>query len=102
MTEKKSLRVWPAVLILFGAAYFLGWRTRRLLLGEAATPAIAELRRDLGEWFGDAARALQRLRDDLWSTGGRRDDTTLLMVSRRYVVARTRGKSRANPGSLKS
>jgi len=30
--------------------------------------------------------ALQRLRDDLWSTGGRRDDTTLLLVTRRGMI----------------
>jgi len=46
--------------------------------------------------------ALQRLRSDLWSTGGRRDDTTLLMVTRRGAV-RTQQKPRVGkPDELKA
>jgi len=46
--------------------------------------------------------ALQRLRDDLWSDGGRRDDTTLLMVTRRNTI-RTQNPPRvAKPGQIKT
>jgi len=34
--------------------------------------------------------ALHRLRSDLWATGGRRDDTTLLLVTRRGIKHRSR------------
>lgn len=63
-----------------------------LLYTDGATDSVADLADDVGEHRLRAAAAaailpgphgaLQRLRDDLWAGGGRRDDTTLMLVSR--------------------
>jgi serine phosphatase RsbU (regulator of sigma subunit) len=46
--------------------------------------------------------ALRRLRNDLWSDGGRRDDTTLLLVSRRAGVTGRPRPGAAKPGRSKT
>ncbi|MHC4937420.1 MAG: PP2C family protein-serine/threonine phosphatase [Planctomycetota bacterium] len=71
-----------------------------LFYTDGAVESDAELSRGVGESRLLAAAAasllpgpddaLHRLREDLWSDGGRRDDTTLLLVTRR-------GVSRTNP-----
>ncbi len=63
-----------------------------LLFTDGATDSVEDLARDVGEnrFLAAAAAAvlpgphgaLQRLRDDLWSSSSRRDDTTLMLVSR--------------------
>jgi len=67
-----------------------------LFYTDGAVESDAELARGVGESRLLAAAAasllpgpddaLHRLRDDLWSDGGRRDDTTLLLVTRRGVL----------------
>jgi cation diffusion facilitator family transporter len=47
--------------ILLGAAYFLGWRTRGLLLGEAATKADRERIRNAVETVPQVARLIEQL-----------------------------------------
>jgi len=63
-----------------------------LLFTDGATDSVEDLARDVGEnrFLAAAAAAvlpgphgaLQRLRDDLWGGSERRDDTTLMLVSR--------------------
>jgi len=63
-----------------------------LLYTDGATDCVEELSKGVGEnrFLAAAAGAilhgphgaLKRLRDDLWAGGGRRDDTTLMLVSR--------------------
>ncbi len=48
-------------LILFGAAYFLGWRTHRLLIGEAATPSDRQRIREAVEGVPEVASLLELL-----------------------------------------
>ena len=76
-----------------------------LFYTDGAVESDAELARGVGESRLLAAAAgsllpgpddaLRRLREDLWSDGGRRDDTTLLLVTRR-------GVSRTNPAENSS
>jgi len=76
-----------------------------LFYTDGAVETDAELARGVGESRLLAAAAasllpgpddaLHRLRDDLWSDGGRRDDTTLLLVTRRGVL-------RTNPAEISS
>jgi serine phosphatase RsbU (regulator of sigma subunit) len=76
-----------------------------LFYTDGAVESDAELARGVGESRLLAAAAasllpgpddaLHRLRDDLWSDGGRRDDTTLLLVTRRGVL-------RTNPAESSS
>ncbi len=47
--------------ILFGAAYFLGWRTHRLLIGEGATPADRERIREAVEGVPEVASLIDLL-----------------------------------------
>lgn len=71
-----------------------------LLYTDGATESVADLAADVGENRLRAAAAaailpgphgaLQRLRDDLWADGGRRDDTTLMLVTRLGEQARDR------------
>jgi serine phosphatase RsbU (regulator of sigma subunit) len=68
-----------------------------LLYTDGATDSIDDIARDVGENRLLAATAaavlpgphgaLVRLRDDLWQGGGRRDDTTLMLVSRTGALA---------------
>ncbi|MDH3590642.1 MAG: SpoIIE family protein phosphatase [Planctomycetota bacterium] len=71
-----------------------------LLYTDGATDSFDDIADDVGENRLIAAAAaavmpgphgaLQRLRDDLWQTGGRRDDTTMMLVSRLGDLGPTR------------
>jgi len=71
-----------------------------LLYTDGATDSIDEVTKGVGESrllaaasaavLGGASGALDRLRTDLWQGGGRRDDSTLLLVGRLAQTARQR------------
>jgi len=79
-----------------------------LLYTDGATESAAHVESGVGEnrFLAAAAAAvlpgphgaLQRLRDDLWQGGGRRDDTTLVLLSRMGAETRARPTDRSASG----